>query len=281
MGHTVETLGHGNGCCCESCTITPFTRNNFFTCKLLLERDFTDEQQYFRDKIRHHNQRLHGTGVVCGLRIVQHPNPDCRTRFVRLTPGTAIDCCGNEILVAAEEDIELASLPGVGALDPNDEKFHELQICLRFRECGIEPVPVLYDKCGCDDDRCLPNRILESFEVDVIVDPPATAPTWTGPTLVRGVDLAFPDATLVTALSDGRLLIGEGTKVHLVDPAGAPTVTTDLGSETYGLDEAPSGHFYATRDDGGALVVTVLDCGAGRNTRRIGDRQPVPGDHGG
>lgn len=259
MTHTVETVGHANGCCCESCTIAPFTRNNFFTCKLLLERDFTDEQQYFRDKIRHHHQRLHGTGVVCGLRIIQHPNPDCRTRFVRLTPGTAIDCCGNEILVVAEEDIELASLPGIAALAPDDDKFHELQICLRFRECGIEPVPVLYDKCGCDDDRCLPNRILESFEVSVIVDPPATGPTWTGPTLVRGTDLAFPDASLVTALSDGRLLVGEGTKVHLVDPGGAATKTTDLGSEVYGLDAAPGGHFYATRDDAGALTVTVLD----------------------
>jgi len=259
MGHTIETLGHRNGCGCGSCAIAPFTRNNYFTGKLLLERDFTDEQQYVRDKIRHHNQRLHGTGVVCGLVLVQHPNEDCRTRFVRVTPGTAIDCCGNEILVVSEEDVELASLPGVAGIDPADEKLHELQVCLRFRECGNEPVPVLYDECGCDDDRCLPNRILESFEVDVVVDPPATGPSWTGPTIVRGVDLAFPEATLVTALPDGRLLVGEGTKVQLVDPGGAATVTQDLGSEIYGLDLAPGGSFYATRDDGGALVVSVLD----------------------
>src|SRR5262249_53620056 len=31
---------------------------------------------------------------------------------------------------------------------------------------------VLYDECGCDDTRCAPNRILESYDVDVIVDPP-------------------------------------------------------------------------------------------------------------
>jgi collagen triple helix repeat protein len=262
MGHTLTAnghkTGHSNGCGCGTCTIAPFTRNNYFTGKLLLERDFTDEQQYVRDKIRHHNQRLHGIGVVCGLEVVQHPNEDCRTRFVRLTPGTAIDCCGNEILVVDEEDIELATLPGITELDPDDDAFHEVQICLRFKECGNEPVPVLYDECGCDDDRCLPNRILESFEVAAVVDPPATGPTWTGPPLVRGVDLPFPEATLVTVLPDGRLLVGEGTTVHLVDPGGG-TVSRDLGSDVLGLDPAPGGSFYATRDDGGALVVSVLD----------------------
>ena len=27
---------------------------------------------------------------------------------------------------------------------------------------------MLYDECGCDDDTCAPNRVLESFELDVI-----------------------------------------------------------------------------------------------------------------
>jgi hypothetical protein len=148
MAHPVIAKGHHNGCGCASCAILPFSRNNYFTGKFLLERDFTDEQQYMRDKIRHHNQRLHGTGVVCGLEIIQHPNLDCRSRFVRLTPGTGIDCCGNEILVTAEEDIELASLAAFADLDPDDEKLHEIQICLRYKECGNEPVPVLYDECS-------------------------------------------------------------------------------------------------------------------------------------
>ena len=179
MAHTL-TKGHASGCGCGTCAIAPFTRNNYFTGKLLLERDFTDEQQYLRDKVRHHNQRLHGSGVVCGLEVVQHPNETCRDRFVRLTPGTALDCCGNEILVVSDEDIELAGLPAIAALDAEDETLHEVQLCLRFSECGNEPVPVLYDECGCDDDRCLPNRILESFEVDAVLDPPASGPSRTG-----------------------------------------------------------------------------------------------------
>ena len=98
MNTTATTAsGHHVGCDCGTCAVTHFERNNYFTGKLLLERDFTDEQDYVLAKLRHHNQRLHGSGVVCGLRLVQHPNRDCRTRFVRLTPGTAVDCCGNDV----------------------------------------------------------------------------------------------------------------------------------------------------------------------------------------
>jgi hypothetical protein len=260
MAHPVVAKGHHNGCGCVSCAILPFSRNNFFTGKFLLERDFTDEQQYLRDKIRHHNQRLHGTGVVCGLEIIQHPNPDCRSRFVRLTPGTAIDCCGNEILVTAEEDIELASLAAIADLDPDDDKLHEIQICLRYKECGNEPVPVLYDECACDDTRCLPNRILESYDVYAVADPEVSDPAWTGPTLVRGQDLAYATASVITALPDGRLLIGDGDTVHLVDPGGAATVDFGpLPGNVFGIELAAGGAFYVTHGDGGTgLKVTVL-----------------------
>lgn len=255
------TEQHGkHGCGCDECELEPFSRNNYFTGKLLLERDFSDEQRYFREKIRHHNMRLHGTGVVCGLEISQHPSADCRSRFVRLAPGTAIDCCGNEILVSEPEDVELATLAGIAAIDPKDDKLHEIQLCLRYRECGAEPVPVLYDECGCDDDRCLPNRILESHRVDAILDPPVSGSTWPGPGLSRAVDLALPGAAALTPVGD-QLLVAAGTEIHLVDKTGA-VVTTDLAQTVHGVDVAPGGGFYATREDGsGGLVVSVLDAG--------------------
>ncbi|HWJ39439.1 MAG TPA: hypothetical protein VNR86_11840, partial [Sphingomicrobium sp.] len=56
--------------CCEECEPRTYVRNHYFTGKLLVERDFTDEQFYFREKIRQHHQRLHGVGVVCGLEII-------------------------------------------------------------------------------------------------------------------------------------------------------------------------------------------------------------------
>jgi hypothetical protein len=160
---------------CPACEIGPFIRNNYFTGKLMLERDFTDEQRYFIEKMRHHHQRLHGWGVVCGLKVKQHTNPACRDRFICIEPGTAIDCCGHEIVVREKECIDITQLPSIKALiDKRDNNPHTLQVCLRYRECPTEEIPVLYDECGCNDTRCAPNRILESYDVDVIVISPAS-----------------------------------------------------------------------------------------------------------
>ena len=59
---------------CVECESPQLARNNFFTGKLLVERDFTDEQRFFLGKERRHNQRLHGWGTVCGLKVEPHPN---------------------------------------------------------------------------------------------------------------------------------------------------------------------------------------------------------------
>src|ERR1700690_3142960 len=114
---------------CPTCQASALTRNYYFTGKLMVERDFTDEQHYFRERLRLHNQRLHGSGVVCGLAIKQHPNPACQDRYLLLEPGSAIDCCGDDLLVTAEDTIDLQSFPSVKAV-PNDGKDHVLQIAI-------------------------------------------------------------------------------------------------------------------------------------------------------
>ena len=171
---------------CPNCATTALTRNHYFTGKLMVERDFTDEQHYLMERLRLHNQRLHGEGVVCGLQIRQHKNPACQDRYVMLEPGSAIDCCGKDILVAAEDTIDIEAFPAVQALfDKPDDKDHVLQFRICYRECPTEDIPVLYDECGCDDSQCAPNRILETYAVDVQVDPPADPNSYEMPTLER------------------------------------------------------------------------------------------------
>jgi len=158
---------------CPACDYGPFTRNNYFTGKLLVERDFTDEQRYYVDKLRHHNQRLHGWGVVCGLKVRQHSNEACRDRFVTIEPGTAIDCCGHEIILREEQHFDFTQTDWFKDLKKADDKQpHRLQVRICYRECPTEEIPVLYDECGCDDTQCAPNRILESYALEVAVDPP-------------------------------------------------------------------------------------------------------------
>jgi hypothetical protein len=169
-GKTMKPMTyHANpAICCDDCKPLALTRNHYFTGKLLVERDFTDEQRYFREKIRLHHQRLHGTGIVCGLEITEHPNANCQDHLVILRPGSAIDCCGHDILVTEQEIIDITTAPEIQALlQSKDTGTHELEFCLKWRECLIEEVPVLYDECGCDDTLCAPNRILESFALEL------------------------------------------------------------------------------------------------------------------
>src|SRR3954447_14039685 len=93
--HTKTSHGH-----CPDCEAPQRARNFYFQGKLLVERDFTDEQMFFLGKHLRHNKYLHGEGVVCGLTVKQHQNPACRDRYVLIEPGYAIDCCGHEILVS-------------------------------------------------------------------------------------------------------------------------------------------------------------------------------------
>ena len=112
-------------CCDDSCDLTAFTRNNYWYGKLMLPQDFTDEQRYFRDKMRHHNQRLHGTGVVCGL--IVHAGPDTglpRPVGRRSPPGSALDCCGNEIVLPDADRFDVAALPAVQARSTRSDPAH-------------------------------------------------------------------------------------------------------------------------------------------------------------
>ncbi len=167
---------------CPDCAIGPFSRNHYFTGKLLVERDFRDEQQYFIDKIRHHDQLLHGWGVICGLKVVQHANPACQNRIVCIEPGAAVDCCGHDIIVREQDCVDITTLPEYEELSASAES-HTLQICLRYKECPTEKIPVLYDDCACDSSQCAPNRILESYEVGLIVDPVLTPDSVHSPSL--------------------------------------------------------------------------------------------------
>ena len=49
----------------------PFERNRYFYGKLLSVDDFEAEQRYMNDKRRMLNRFLYGTGVVCGMQVVE------------------------------------------------------------------------------------------------------------------------------------------------------------------------------------------------------------------
>ena len=163
-------------CGCEDCQPHALARNNYFTGKLMVERDFTDEQWFFREKIRLHHQRLHGTGIVCGLEVKPASRtPTARTGSCCWSRARRSTAAATTSWWSIRRSSTSPSAGGAGADPGNDAKPHELEFCLVWRECPTEEVPVLYDECGCDDTQCAPNRILESFAIEVRVDPPRSS----------------------------------------------------------------------------------------------------------
>ncbi len=218
---------------CPACEFEPFIHNHFFNGKLLVADDFVAETAYHAEKMRHHNVRLHGWGVVCGLRVRAHDNPACRDRYVVVEPGSALDCCGHEILVAEPELVDVRAAAAVQALERSqDSRLHALGICIRYRECPTEDVPVLYDECGCDETRCAPNRILESFEIDVLVDPPLpkVLPEVAGKASALGL-AAKGVSRIVPVSSDGMAYLldpVEGRQLLVLDLSRARATRVDL-----------------------------------------------------
>lgn len=229
---------------CPQCGFDPLVRNHFFTGKMMGTAEFMAETHYHGERMRHHNVRLHGHGVVCGLEVRQHPSASCRDRYVVVRPGSALDCCGHEIIVPVEEIVDVAGLPQVKALS-RDTLLHTLQLCLRWRECPTENVPVLYDECGCDDTKCAPNRILESYEFDVLVDPVLSLSELVGrPALAAFVDSDLTGVVGAYAAVGGIVAVvdpGQADRLLILDPAHRSMRSVVLGAPARALVVAADG----------------------------------------
>ncbi len=101
-------------------------RLNYFHGKLLTVADFQHEQQYQLERARRNNRLLHGWGIVSGLGV-SIQNGDT----IVVSPGFALDCAGNELVLAAPERISLAGLTG------------KHYVTVHYHETQVAPQPAL------------------------------------------------------------------------------------------------------------------------------------------
>lgn len=148
---------------CIPCGLHQPRRNSYFDGKLLVARDFSDEQDYHRGHRQMHNALLHGTGTVCGLKLIEHPSETCRRDFVVVEPGLALDCCGQEIVVPKSALVRVADLvradPDLqAALDGTAHLFIAIERC----DAGAERMPVILPGCAAEEGGAF-GRIAEGY----------------------------------------------------------------------------------------------------------------------
>ncbi len=89
----------------HSPALQPLRRPRYVTGQLLTAEDFDREQQYVLDRLRRHNRSCHGMGVVSGLEL------RVRGPAAIVSPGLALDCLGDEIVLPAEATVVLPPCP--------------------------------------------------------------------------------------------------------------------------------------------------------------------------
>ncbi len=72
-------------------------RPSYFSGQLLDVGTLRAEQNYFREKLRRHNRRLHGIGIISGLGVSVSRADDQGGLRIIVEPGYAIDSRGEEI----------------------------------------------------------------------------------------------------------------------------------------------------------------------------------------
>ncbi len=137
----------------------------YFDGQLLGAADFTDEQSYFRNRLRRRNLLLHGAGIVTGLKVSLAPSTGPGGPGVVVDPGFAFDRRGEEIEVCRPVFLPL----------PHGRPSLFVQVAFAERAVGSLPAPGPPVPSGEGDS--LPSRIEETFAVVLraTADPGAVA----------------------------------------------------------------------------------------------------------
>lgn len=188
------------GTCPDCGALECLCRPRFFAGQLLSEQDLNLLDQYIKKKHRLHHRNLHGWGVVNGLLVVCDPCGD-----VKVTPGYALDPCGNDIVVCAETAVGLCDLiRACRRVDPRpcrpntrppntncSDLVEDWILTIRYREWatrGLTPLRAAgcEHPCGCPPEeatalkprgapaQCEPSVVCEGFGFEVYR---ASAPT--------------------------------------------------------------------------------------------------------
>ncbi len=164
--------------------LDPLKRVNYTFGQVLGPEEFVQSDTYFLAKHHVENRLLHGYGTVCGLAVVAQTAPIFE---VQVTPGWAINPCGQEIKVpqlmcVQVDDWLSANLAALQAALLTTTPPTTLRLCvvLCSRECKTDTVPIPGEPCMTQSSSMAPSRIADSFDLMLCLDystsPPVSSP---------------------------------------------------------------------------------------------------------
>ena len=160
---TRERCGDTGGCGLPA----GFFRLRYFHGKQMRLADYVDEQRYHAGKMRFHNDRLHGAGILCGLRVSLL---DEGGTVLRVGRGAALDDCGRFIVVGFDQCVDVAAWyrqqhrerhhDKQDACHPDPDNKVRICVAVRYAECSQAPEPAAANPCdsgagcGCGGGQC-------------------------------------------------------------------------------------------------------------------------------
>jgi hypothetical protein len=165
------------------------TRTRFYDGMLLTQTHLEREQKFWRMKRKLTNRAL-GTGVVWGLRLEWDAN---KHKFL-LSPGYALDCCGNDLVVECPQEITERTLinkhdqqlqallsgqdnKALKCPEPEPDLPVKVGLVLQYTECAGDPQPVFEDDCTSNVTHCEYSSIRESAKLCLVPLPNEPKPT--------------------------------------------------------------------------------------------------------
>lgn len=142
----------------------PFERNRYFYGKLLSVDDFQTEQRYMNDKRRVLNHFLYGTGVVCGMQVVEVDD-----LTISLETGLALDFAGREIVVSEPVTKRLSAIEGFDQYGTLEEDQQDLYLCIAYEEQEEEMVHNITGVSGQQEEF---NKYIEGYRLYVTEQEP-------------------------------------------------------------------------------------------------------------
>jgi hypothetical protein len=172
-------------CCGGATQRCASERTRFFAGQLITPADLTQDQDYFRERMRRHNRIMHGWGIVCGATVIKGRGP-CE---VIISAGFILGPQGDEILIEKELTINLCLTDPEGdvpsdcgpPVDPwcSDVRVRRnadatLYIAVRYAESPTRPVRSSGCGCGCNQGDCEYSRIRDGFVIRALTELPSS-----------------------------------------------------------------------------------------------------------